>query len=55
MKKIVFNGQFLARRMTGQERFAYETIVELDKLVGKDKIELVVPPNAHNIPLFAEY
>ncbi len=51
MKKIVFNGQFLARRMTGQERFAYETIVELDKLVGKDKIELVVPPNAHNIPL----
>ena len=50
MKKIVFNGQFLARRMTGQERFAYETIVELDKLVGKEKIELVIPPNAHNIP-----
>lgn len=50
MKKIVFNGQFLARRMTGQERFAYETIIELDRIVGKEKIELVIPPNACNVP-----
>lgn len=50
MKNIVFNGQFLARRMTGQERFAYETILELDKIVGKGKVELIVPPNAKNVP-----
>lgn len=50
MKKIVFNGQFLARKMTGQERFAIETILELDKLVNTEKIELVVPKNSKNIP-----
>ena len=50
MKKIVFNGQFLARKMTGQERFAIETILELDKLVNTEKIEIVVPKNSKNIP-----
>ncbi|NFE95391.1 glycosyltransferase family 4 protein [Clostridium botulinum] len=50
MKKIVINGQFLARRMTGQERFAYEIVLELDKLVEKNHIELIVPRNAVNIP-----
>lgn len=28
---ITINGQFTARRVTGQERFAFEIISELDK------------------------
>ncbi len=52
MKKhpIVINGQFTARRMTGQERFAYEIVSELDKICNKDEFELVVPRNAVHIP-----
>lgn len=54
MKKIVINGQFTARRLTGQERFALEITKQLDKLI-KDIdldyiIELVVPMSAKNIP-----
>lgn len=49
-KKIAINGQFLARRMTGQERFANEIVLELDKIVDKDTVELVVPVHAQNIP-----
>lgn len=51
MKRIIINGQFTARRMTGQERFAYEIVCCLDQMVGTDcTVELVVPPNAFNIP-----
>lgn len=52
MNIIVINGQFAARRMTGQERFAYELILELDKLVDNSEIkfQLVTPVNAKNIP-----
>lgn len=49
--KIVINGQFANRRMTGQERFAYEVLGELDKLVTEsENIELIVPENSTNIP-----
>lgn len=47
---ITINGQFAARRMTGQERFAYEIVSELDKICRKGEYEIVVPRNAHNIP-----
>ena len=47
---IVINGQFTARKMTGQERFAYEIISELDKLKTDIKFTLVIPKNAKNIP-----
>ena len=47
---ITINGQFTARRMTGQERFAYETVSELDKICQKGDYELVVPKDAINIP-----
>lgn len=47
---IVINGQFTARRMTGQERFAFEIVKELDSLVKKGEYELVVPQNAINVP-----
>lgn len=50
MKKIVINGQFLNRRVTGQERFAYEIILELDKFVDKSNIELIVPKSVTNLP-----
>lgn len=51
-KTIVINGQFSARRMTGQERFAYQLVKELDKYVVGSGInmKLVVPRNANNIP-----
>ncbi|MDD3139587.1 MAG: glycosyltransferase family 1 protein [Lachnospiraceae bacterium] len=50
MKKIVINGQFLARRITGQERFALETVLELDKLIKKNSLELIVPTHVQNLP-----
>lgn len=42
-KKIAINGRYLARRQTGQERFASETILELDKIAQPGEYELVVP------------
>lgn len=47
---IAVNGQFTARRMTGQERFAYEIITELDKICNKGEFKLIVPQDAKNIP-----
>ncbi len=49
-KKIVFNGQFTARPMTGQERFAYELLIEVDKLITNEQVEIVVPRHATRIP-----
>ena len=43
MKKIVFDGQVYAQRMTGQYRYADEIMRALDQLVKKDEFELVVP------------
>ncbi len=51
MKKIVINGRFLARTMTGQERFAMEVIKELDKIVPKGMLKLIAPEEAETIPL----
>ena len=53
MSSIAINGQFTARRMTGQERFACEIITELDKICKKGEFELIVPKNAKNIPKLA--
>ena len=43
MKKIVFDGQVFAQRMTGQYRYADELLKELDNIIIKDEFELVVP------------
>lgn len=49
--KIIINGQFTARKMTGQERFAFEVVKSLDKIISvEDEVKLVVPTNARNIP-----
>lgn len=52
MKKnrIIINGQFTNRKMTGQERFAYEILSSLDRICKKNEFQLIVPINAWNIP-----
>ena len=52
MRKIAINGRFLVRNLTGQERFAREICNEIDKLVGKNQIEIIVPKYAKNLPVF---
>lgn len=47
---IVINGDFLCRNLTGIERFAYEIIVRLDKLLPVNSVQLYVPANGKNIP-----
>ena len=47
---IVINGDFLCRNLTGIERFAYEVLVRLDKLVPSHQVQLYVPANGKNIP-----
>ena len=43
MKKYAINGRFIVRNLTGQERFAIETLSELDKIVEPNFIELIIP------------
>lgn len=43
MRKIVFDGQVYAQRMTGQYRYADELLKALDGLIEKDELEIVVP------------
>lgn len=43
MKKIVFDGQVYAQRMTGQYRYADELLKALDRITRKDELEIVVP------------
>lgn len=49
-KLIVINGDFLCRNLTGIERFAYEIILQLDKLAPSGLFRLYIPANAKNIP-----
>ena len=50
---IAINGQFTARKMTGQERFAFELLLEMDKMVRDFPLQLsvIIPRNAINIPM----
>ena len=50
---IARNGQFTARKMRGQERFAFELLLEMDKIVGDFSLNfrLIIPRNAINIPM----
>jgi len=49
-KKVLINGDFLCRRLTGIERYAYEITRRLDKICAKDEIAIAIPSNAKNIP-----
>jgi len=49
-KKVLINGDFLCRRLTGIERYAYEITRRLDNLCVKDEIAIVIPSFVENIP-----
>ena len=49
-KKILINGDFLCRRLTGIERYAYEITRRFDNLCAKDEIAVVIPSFVENMP-----
>ena len=46
MKKILINGSFFCRNLTGIERFAYEITLRLDLLAQKGELSVLIPSNA---------
>lgn len=53
MGKILINGNFLCRSLTGIERFAWEICRELDTLLESSSgVSLYVPANAQDIPRY---
>lgn len=50
MTKIIVNGDFLCRNLTGIERFAIEILNQLDKIIKKNDIAIFIPRNARLIP-----
>ena len=51
--KIIINGNFMARRLTGVERYARELTLALDNFVTEaDTVILIISPQAKNVPLF---
>ncbi len=53
MKKIVaINGEFFCRNITGIERLAIEVTSYLDHFFEPGMVELVVPRNARNMPVY---
>ena len=54
-KKVLINGDFLCRRLTGIERYAYEITRRLDDLCEKDEIAIVIPSHAENIPAYKNF
>lgn len=52
MSKYVICGDFYGKTITGIQRVAYETVAELDLLVEKDSLEVVVPADAVGVPTY---
>ena len=51
MNKVLINGNFLCRNLTGIERFAFETCRCLDELIDSNtEFSILVPANARTIP-----
>ena len=50
MNKFCIDGKFLEKDIGGQTRYGKEIVKELDKLIDKDEIELIVPMYVENIP-----
>lgn len=48
--KVVVNGRFLLKKVTGVERYAREILLELDKIIKNDEIEIAIPPGVVEIP-----
>jgi glycosyltransferase involved in cell wall biosynthesis len=50
VKKILINGDFLCRRLTGIERYAYEITLRLDRLIKPGEAAIMMPHNANPPP-----
>jgi glycosyltransferase involved in cell wall biosynthesis len=50
MKKILINGDFFCRKLTGIERYAFEITGRLDKLISPGEVSIIVPANTGHIP-----
>jgi glycosyltransferase involved in cell wall biosynthesis len=55
MPKILINGDFLCRRLTGIERYAYEITLRLDKLILPHEAVIIFPANTKNIPAYKNF
>ncbi|MBP5448161.1 MAG: hypothetical protein J6X95_08770, partial [Treponema sp.] len=51
-KILAINGEFFCKNLTGIERVATDTLLELDALVSPGSVELVLPANAQNVPQY---
>jgi glycosyltransferase involved in cell wall biosynthesis len=50
MPKILINGDFLCRTLTGIERYAYEITIRLDRISLPGEIAIILPKNIINLP-----
>mgnify|MGYP004463492307 CR=1 FL=1 len=50
MKAYIIDGLFLTQKITGIQRYAYEITMELDKIVPKNVLEILIPENFEDIP-----
>ena len=53
--KIIINGDFLCRRLTGIERYAYEICNRIDKLSTKGEVAIVIPSFVQDIPDYQNF
>ncbi|MBC6719980.1 glycosyltransferase family 1 protein [Treponema sp. Marseille-Q4130] len=54
MTKLLINGNFLCRNLTGIERFAWEICARFDALLASsDDVSIFVPVNAKRVPEYA--
>jgi len=52
MFKILINGDFLCRRITGIERYAYEITRRLDELSSPGEVAIIIPSIQKDIPAY---
>ena len=52
MKKILINGYFLCRTLTGVERYAYEITRRLDDMIQPGEIAIIIPSDMGNVPQY---
>lgn len=52
MKRIIVNGRFLTQRLTGVQRYAREILAELDKMTEPGELQIAVPPDAKDLPIY---
>lgn len=52
MTKIIVNGKFLSQRVTGVQRYAREILTELDKLCYGIEIEMAIPADVMDLPVY---